>query len=63
MTQAELDFAVADVTGESVSRIAEMGFSVADPAEVFFDPEPCDLPPQTVDWDMIDNGMRMLMPC
>ena len=62
MTQTELNFAIADVTGESVSRIAGMGFSVADPVEVVFDPEPCELAPQTVDWDEVDAQWDFLFP-
>jgi hypothetical protein len=62
MTQAELNVAVATATGEPVSRIAEMGFSVADPAEVFFDPEPDDVAPQTIDWDEVDAERDVVFP-
>ena len=53
MTQRDLDRAVANATSESVTTISRLGFSIADPDEVDFDPEPNDLPPQTVDWDAL----------
>ena len=52
MTQKELDAAVATATGEDVSNIRSMGFSIADLLEVNFDPEPY-YPPQVVDWDQL----------
>ena len=39
---------------EDIADIKQRGFSLADPLEVHFDPEPCDLPPQVVDWDEVD---------
>ena len=54
MTQRDLDLAVARVTGENVCEIHRRGFSLADPLDVDFDPEPNDLPPQSVDWDALD---------
>jgi hypothetical protein len=51
MTQFDLDFAVACATGESLSEIRRRGFSIADPTEVWFDPEPDQLVPQMIDWD------------
>jgi hypothetical protein len=54
MTQYEVDCAVADVTGETLSDVRRMGFSIADPSEVNFDPEPDDLLPQAIDWDVVD---------
>ena len=54
MTQNQLNQSVADATGEDIDDIRQRGFSLADPLEVNFDPEPCDLPPQVVDWDEVD---------
>ena len=54
MTQRDLNRAVASATSESLSTIMRLGFSIADPADVDFDPEPNDLPPQMVDWDALD---------
>lgn len=51
MTPQDLDRAVATATGEDLSAIRQRGFSLADPLEVDFDPEPDVRPPQTVDWD------------
>ena len=49
MTQAEIDRAVAQATGESLSLVEELGFGIADPLEVAFDPEPRE--PLAFDWD------------
>jgi hypothetical protein len=54
MTQNQLNRLIADATGEDIADIQQRGFSLADPLEVHFDPEPCDLPPQVVDWDEVD---------
>ncbi|QDV19502.1 hypothetical protein Pan153_41680 [Gimesia panareensis] len=51
MTQQDLDQAVAMATGEDVRAIRQRGFSLANPLEVNFDPEPDLRPPQSVDWD------------
>lgn len=51
MTQSELDRSVSRATGESLCEIRSRGFSLADPQDVNFDPEPSDLPPQCIDWD------------
>ena len=55
MTQRDLDSAVASVTGEATSVIRRLGFGIADPGEVHFDPEPSDLPPAWLDWDQNDT--------
>ena len=54
MTQLELDHAVAARTGEELCEIRSRGFSIADPLQTDFDPEPNDLPPSMVDWDRLD---------
>ena len=54
MTQNELNLLVAEATGEDIDEIQHRGFSLADPLDVDFDPEPYDLPPQIVDWDEVD---------
>ena len=48
MSQKELDRAVAEATGEDIGFIRG-GFSIADPLEVIFDPEP--RRPFVLDWD------------
>lgn len=50
MTQAELDRNVAGVTGETLREIRRRGFSIADPAETAFDPEPSGSA-GVIDWD------------
>ena len=54
MTQNQLDRLVAEATGENLGEIQRLGFSLADPIDVEFDPEPDELSPQMVDWDGID---------
>ena len=51
MTQTDIDHAVACATGEELCEIRRLGFSIANPMEVAFDPEPDDLPAQVIDWD------------
>ncbi len=54
MTQAELNRAVAQVTGESLCTVSGLGFSVADPDAVDYDPEPSDIEDLIVVWDELD---------
>jgi hypothetical protein len=49
MTQFELIESVARATGEPVALVDRLGFHLADPLEVSFDPEP--RPPLVLDWD------------
>jgi len=57
MTQQELDCAVAEATGETLCDVRRMGFSLAAPLEVNFDPEPyepVDEIDKYIDWDDLD---------
>ena len=54
MTQAEIDRAVALATGEPVCTVSGLGFSIADPDFVDYDPEPTDIEDLIVDWDELD---------
>jgi len=49
MTQSDLNAAVARTTGESLAVVDHLGFHLADPLEVSFDPEP--RRPLVFDWD------------
>ena len=49
MTQAELDRAVAEATGESVRTIAHHGF-------VLLTAGPVEREPRVIDWDELDAG-------
>ena len=60
MTQARLERAVARATGEDLSTIKRMGFSVVDPDQMEDDPEPA--LPQVVDWDALDAERVVLFP-
>ncbi len=55
MTQHQLDREVASALGEDLQEVRRRGFSLADPLDVDFDPEPNDLPPQVLDWDEYDT--------
>ncbi len=61
MTQRQLNRAVAKATGEPVGTISHMGFSIADPQQVCFDPEPSALQDcrhiedRIIDWDRHDR--------
>lgn len=63
MTQAELNRAIAEATGESVGTIANMGFSVADPDSADYDPEPNDTlddwESKYIDWDAVEAERRV----
>jgi hypothetical protein len=62
MTQTELDRAVANATGESPRIISHLGFTIADPAVVDFDPEPDDTPPQYLDWEQMQDEQSRSCP-
>ena len=49
MSHEELNEAVARATGETARCIRDIGFSIADPIDVHYDPEPH--APLTLDWD------------
>ena len=61
MTQRQLNRAVAKATGESIGTINDMGFSIAAPKHVRFDPEPPDphdcrhIEDRIIDWDRHDR--------
>lgn len=59
MNQSQLDRAVARATGESRDTIQRLGFSIADPQSVHYDPEPVRRAPQIVDWDELDARRRV----
>ena len=52
MTFTNVDRAISVATGESVSTIARLGFSLADPLPPRFDPEPTDVA-KFLDWDRV----------
>jgi len=61
MTQRDLEMAISAATGEERSEIRRRGFSVVDPADVDFDPEPDNLPAQVIDWDDERGGSPLPM--
>ena len=62
MTQSELDRSVARVTGESLSIIRSLGFSVADPDDISFDPERPRRRSRTINWDRLDAQRGSYLP-
>lgn len=68
MTQRDLNRAVAHATGETISTITQMGFCLADPDVVDFDPEPYhaglrDIEDMIVDWDRLDADRCAPLVC
>jgi hypothetical protein len=61
MTQHQLDQLVADATGEDLHEIEARGFSLADPLDQEFDPEPYDVPPQMINWDYVDEQRNVAL--
>ena len=53
MNQRTIDRLVARATGEGMSDIRRIGFTIANPVRVRFDPEG-----QTVDWDELEQRQR-----
>ena len=65
MTKNQIERAVARATGESVSTIRSLGFSVADPDNVSFDPErPLRRRPRIriINWDRLDAQRGSYLP-
>ena len=58
MNQSQLDRAVARATGEFLDTVSRMGFSIADPESLHYDPEPPRRRPLVVDWDALDARRR-----
>ncbi len=58
MNQSQLDRAVARATGEIVHTISHLGFSIADPESVHYDPEPPRRAPRGVAWEELDARRR-----
>ena len=55
MTQQDLDRQVARATGDTLCEIRRLGFSIADPVDVDFDPEPSDPVDKYLDWDELER--------
>ncbi|MEM9569155.1 MAG: hypothetical protein AAF974_12705 [Cyanobacteria bacterium P01_E01_bin.34] len=54
MKQSELNRAVANATGESVSTIKRLGFLIAEPGDCL-DPKSEELGPYVIDWDQLES--------
>ncbi len=55
MRQQRINQMVARATGEDLREIRRMGFTIADPTEVGFDPEPRQRRFRTIDWDAVER--------
>ena len=58
MKQERINRLVARATGEDLREIRRMGFTIADPAHVGFDPEPKQGRPRTLDWASVKRECR-----
>ena len=54
MRQETINEMVARATGEELSEIRRMGFSIADPGRANFDPEAVRRRPRSIDWDSVE---------
>ena len=55
MNQRELNRSIAAATGETVSRIARLGFLLADPQDEIVDPNDEALGPRVIDYDACEQ--------
>lgn len=55
MHQSDLNRAVAEATGETVTTIKRLGFLLADP-DLELDPHDEDLGPYVIDWDELESA-------
>ena len=55
MKQEKINRMVARATGEDMREIRRMGFTIADPARVGYDPEPKQRRFRTLDWDVVNR--------
>jgi hypothetical protein len=53
MKQEKINRLVARATGEDLREIRRMGFTIADPARVGYEPEPKQRRFRTLDWDVV----------
>ena len=53
MRQSRINRMVARATGEDLREIRRMGFTIADPARVGYDPEPKQRRFRTLDWGVV----------
>lgn len=58
MNQADLNRAVAQVTGESISTIKRLGFLLAEPSDCL-DREADEQSPHVIDWDELEAQRAM----
>ena len=55
MRQSRINRMVARATGEDLREIRRMGFTIADPARVGYDPEPKQRRPRTLGWGVVNR--------
>ncbi|HVX61725.1 MAG TPA: hypothetical protein VHC19_14015 [Pirellulales bacterium] len=60
MSRSRVERAVARATGESLSTIKRLGFSMIEPAAGNLDDQPS--PPNVVDWDALQQQRVGLFP-
>jgi predicted double-glycine peptidase len=57
MNQRTINRMVARATGEELRNIRRMGFTIADPARVQYDPDSRAGRGRMIDWDDLQNGL------
>ena len=55
MKQADLNRAVAHITGESVATIQRLGFLLAEPQQDFMEQQETEAGPHVIDWDELEQ--------
>lgn len=55
MRQERINRLVARATGDDLREIKRLGFTIADPDQVRFDPEPEGSPYEPIDWDQVES--------
>lgn len=55
MPQSLLEEMIAEATGDDLRDIRRLGFQIADPELVTFDPEPIQFGPNVLDWDALES--------
>lgn len=62
MHQSDLNRAVAEATGETVTTIKRLGFLLADP-DLELNPHDEDLGPYVIDWDELESAPEREPAC
>ena len=59
MMKTSLEEMIAHRTGDDLREIRRLGFQLADPESVSYDPEPTGQRPNILDWDEVDRNRNV----